>query len=117
MSTQAITHSEVTPQLPRLESISLSLASLHFGSSGCMLAYCYESIAAEETLFAVRAYDSQSIVPLVAEAARFEAITLSILISIAGIIAGNGFAKLDHTLALDIRQGELEEISAFLDKV
>jgi hypothetical protein len=42
-----------------------------------MLAYCYESIATEETLSAVRAYDSQGIVPLVAEVARFKAITLS----------------------------------------
>lgn len=116
MSTQAVAHWEVTPQLPRLESISLSLASLHFGSSGGMLAYCYESIATEETLSAVRAYDPQSIAPLVAEVARFKAITLSILISIAGIIAGNDFEKLDHALALDIRRGELEEVSAFLDK-
>src|SRR5437588_4858875 len=50
MSTQALAHWEVSPQLPRSESISLGLASLHFGSSGGKLAYCYVSIATEETL-------------------------------------------------------------------
>jgi hypothetical protein len=81
-----------------------------------MLAYCYESIATEETLSAVRAYDSQNIAPLAADVARFKAITLSILISIASIIAGKDFEKMDHALALDICQSELEEISTFLDK-
>ena len=96
--------------------ISVNLASLHFGASSAMLAYCYESIATEETLSAVHGYDSQSVGPLPVEVARFKAITLSILISIAGILAGNDFESLDHAVALDVRRGEPEEVSSFLDK-
>lgn len=76
----------------------------------------YKGAATEETLSAVRSYDSQSVGPLHVEVAHFRAITLSILISIAGILAGNNFESLDHAVALDVRRGELEEVSSFLDK-
>jgi hypothetical protein len=82
-----------------------------------MLAYCYESIATEETLSAVRAYDSQSIEPLVAEVVRFKAITLSILISIAGIIARNNFAKLDHAWRSIFVGASWRRSAPFLTKV
>ena len=115
-SIQAVAHWEAVPHTPNPSSIALSLASLHFGVAGAMLAHCYECIATEETLSAVRRYDSQIIGPLDAEVARFKAITLSILISIAGILAGNDFANLDHSMALDVRRGGVEDVSSFLDK-
>ena len=50
------------------------------------------------------------------EVGRFEVITLSILLSVAVILAGGGYDDLQHAIEISVADNTIEELSRFLNK-
>ncbi|KAI1391982.1 uncharacterized protein F4822DRAFT_111469 [Hypoxylon trugodes] len=96
----------------RPSKIAVSLAHIYFADLAEIIAPCYEVIAQDEVLAAMRAHFKNNTTTLTPEAIEFRIISLSIFISIAEILAGPDYDKLQHAIKIDVPPDQfLESVS------